>query len=217
MFIRSTRKGRAQVRTELIRLYPHIAGDEGREKIDPKTGFQGKDYGISLIPVDSRYNDRLPPALSLPSPRESKMNETTITKPPTWFWVVAILALIWNLLGLMIFVNHIMMSPETLDSLAENEQALYQDMPVWANVAFGLAVIAGTLGCIFLILRTRLAIALFVLSLVGIVIHDVYNYFFSDVLEVHGMGPIGMSCVVFVIGLLLIGLSRHADQKKWFR
>lgn len=145
------------------------------------------------------------------------LNDSTITRPPAWFRVVAILALLWNLVGLLIFVNHMMMSPETLASLAENEQTLYQDMPVWANAAFGLAVIAGTLGCIFLILRTRLAIVLFVLSLVGIVIHDVYNYLFSDVLEVYGMGPIGMSCVVFVIGLLLIGLSRHADQKKWIR
>jgi len=37
----------------------------------------------------------------------------------------------------------------------------------------------------------------------------------SDVLEVYGIVVIILPCFVFVIGLLLIGLTRHADQKNW--
>lgn len=128
------------------------------------------------------------------------MNEVTTTKPATWFWVVAILALLWNLLGLIAYG---MQDPMTLTS------------PVWANAAYCLAVIAGTLGCVFLILRNRLAIVLFILSLIGIVTKDVYDFLMSDVLEVYGIVVIILPCVVFVIGLLLIGLTRHADQQNW--
>ena len=43
------------------------------------------------------------------------MNESTITRPPTWFWVVAILALIWNLLGLMPFAMHMLIRSQGLN------------------------------------------------------------------------------------------------------
>jgi len=140
------------------------------------------------------------PFLSLPLARKTLMNESTTTKPATWFWVVASLALLWNLLGLIAYA---MQDPMTLTS------------PVWANAAYCLAVIAGTFGCIFLILRNRLAIVLFVLSLMGVVTQNVYDFLMSDVLEVYGIVVIIFPCVVFVIGLLLIGLTRHADQKNW--
>ena len=145
------------------------------------------------------------------------MNETQTVRPPTWFWVMAILALLWNLMGLLAFIFQLLMSPEVLASLPENEQELYRDMPLWATVAFGLAVIAGTLGCIFLILRTRLAMVLFVLSLVGIVLQDAHNFLFSNVLEVYGPGSLIMPVVVLIIALLLIVMSRRADRLGWLR
>jgi len=58
---------------------------------------------------------------------------------------------------------------------------------------------------------------LFVLSLMGVVTQNVYNFLFSDALEVYGTGSLVMPCVVLVVGFLLIGLTRHADQKNWLR
>ncbi|NNC97213.1 MAG: hypothetical protein HKN88_03985 [Gammaproteobacteria bacterium] len=67
---------------------------------------------------------------------------TETNKLPMWFWVVAVLALIWNLLGLGAFLSTaVLMSPETLASMSPAEQELYANTPSWANVAFGVAVI----------------------------------------------------------------------------
>ena len=44
---------------------------------------------------------------------------------PTWFKVVAVLALLWNLLGCLAFFSDLRISPEDLAKLPEAQQALW--------------------------------------------------------------------------------------------
>lgn len=69
---------------------------------------------------------------------------------PIWFWIVTIIALIWNLTGVMQFILQVSMTSQDLAILPEDQQALYAVMPSWVNIAFALAVFGGTLGCIAL-------------------------------------------------------------------
>ena len=63
---------------------------------------------------------------------------------PKWFKVVAVIALLWNLLGCLAFAMDLRMTPEDVAALPEAQQALYAARPGWAVVATAVAVIGGS-------------------------------------------------------------------------
>ena len=38
----------------------------------------------------------------------------TLTKPPAWFWLIGLLGLLWNLLGVAAFVNDVPYAPAVI-------------------------------------------------------------------------------------------------------
>ena len=143
------------------------------------------------------------------------MSETSTVPVPKWFKTVGIVALVWNLLGLMAFVMQVTMSDAALAELPENQQELYNSMPSWVNVAFAVAVICGTLGCILLLARKKLALPVFIASLIGVLAQNYYNFFASNAVEVMGAGAAAMPVMVIVIAILLICLTVNARTKGW--
>ena len=78
-------------------------------------------------------------------------------KPPVSLKVVAIVALLWNLLGCLAFFSDLRLSPDDLARLPEAQQALYAARPGWAVAATAVAVFGGVLGSIGLLLRRKWA------------------------------------------------------------
>ena len=90
-------------------------------------------------------------------------------KPPVWFWVVAVIALLWNLFGLFNFYISTFDQVSILETLNQEQRELFEAMPLWATIAFGVATVTGTLASLGLLIRKRLAKPLFVVSLVTMV------------------------------------------------
>ncbi|MDO6428284.1 hypothetical protein Q4489_14785 [Thalassotalea sp. 1_MG-2023] len=145
------------------------------------------------------------------------MNQQTPPAIPKWFLIVSIIALIWNILGLMAFISHVMMTPEMISELPSAEQALYQNMPMWATIAFATAVIAGSLGSALLLLKKSIAKPVFIVSLIGVLVQNYHSFFVIDSMAVYGSASIIMPLLVIVIGILLIALSNHAIAKGWLK
>jgi len=142
------------------------------------------------------------------------MNENT-KKPTTSFWVIGGIALFWNVLGVLAYLAQAFMSEDTLQSLPEAEQAIYQDVPAWATAAFALAVWGGALGCVLLLLRKRWTKVVLLISLFGIIVQMIYNVFISKSLEVYGPTGLVMPILVVFIGAFLVWYSRKADTNGW--
>ena len=143
------------------------------------------------------------------------MNSTIKATPPAWFWVVAVIALVWNLLGLMAFVMQVTMTPEALAELPAAEQALYEAMPLWVLIAFAVAVFGGTLGAIGLLLRKTWARLMFIISFVGLVVQASYNFLLSETFDVLGSGAMLMPILVIVIAVFLIWFAGMAIRRHW--
>lgn len=135
---------------------------------------------------------------------------------PSWFKVAAIVALVWNLLGVMAFVGHMMMTPEMVAELPQAEQDLYASVPLWATIAFTVAVFAGALGSVALIMKKPICYSLFIASLVGVLVQMFHSFFISNSYEVYGPGGTIMPIIVIVIALLLVGFSAKGKQNNWF-
>lgn len=142
------------------------------------------------------------------------MTETTVSKAPSWFKPVAIIAVLWNLIGLMAFVGDIMMTPEQLAEFEEPLQELYKTRPSWALAAFAVAVIAGTIGSILLLLKKRTALPVLIVSLLGVIVQNIYNVQ-SGAFQIQGTVAIIMASLIFVIAVLLILLARKGISQLW--
>lgn len=143
---------------------------------------------------------------------------TTSTKPSAAFWIISVLALIWNLMGVMMYIMQVTMSPETLQALPEAEQQLYTNIPMWATAAFAIAVWGSTLGCILLLLRKKLANPVFTIAYFGIMVQMVHSLFISKSIEVYGPGQAAsMPIMIILIGGFLIWYSRRATAMGWLK
>ncbi|PLX55151.1 MAG: hypothetical protein C0629_13985 [Chromatiales bacterium] len=143
------------------------------------------------------------------------MTERMSNQPTRWFWILAIAALVWNLLGVMAYVMQVSMTEEALALLPEDQRVLYETVPAWATAAFAIAVFAGALGCIALLLRKSWATPVFVLSLAGVLVQMFHSLFLSDALEVYGASGMVMPILILVIAVWLVGFSRSAAAKGW--
>ena len=143
------------------------------------------------------------------------MRAVSTTKLPVWFWVVGVIALLWNLMGLMAFVSQRMMTKESLASLPESQQKLYEATPTWVNVVFGIAVISGTLGCVGLLMRKHWAFPVFVVSFIAVLAQMSYVFIMSDTVSVKGESQMVLPVLVTVIAAVLVWYSRFVKIRNW--
>jgi hypothetical protein len=141
------------------------------------------------------------------------MNEAAIARPPVWFRVAAILALLWELFGVATYLMHVGVLPA--QEMSEIERNLAASMPVWATAAYAVAVFAGALGALVLLLGKRWSRPLLILSLVGIVIQFAWWLLLSGAMTAIGPSVAVMPAVIFLIGLALVWLANNGIRKGW--
>ena len=69
--------------------------------------------------------------------------------------IIAVAAVAWNVLGLVLFLMQVTMSAEQVAALAPPDRAMYEATPAWVLGAFGVAVVAGVVGSVGLFARQR--------------------------------------------------------------
>jgi len=146
------------------------------------------------------------------------MNDTmnnSNTTAPKWFVILVIVMAIWNLMGVMAFIIQMLMTAEQIATLPEKEQLLYQDIPLWVNIAFGCAVFGGTLGCIALFLKKTIALPILFISLAGALVQMFHSFFIANAFEVFGPGGTIMPIIVIIIAVYLVWLANNAKTNGW--
>ena len=143
------------------------------------------------------------------------MSGSTKQQAPGWFMVVAVVALLWNLLGVLAFIMQVTMSPEALAQLPQEQQDLFNAVPTWVTVAFAVAVNFGALGCLLLVLKKSLASLFLQLSLVAVLVQFSYNFFVAKMHEVLGNTAFILPFVTIVISIYLVTLAAKAKRQQW--
>ena len=143
------------------------------------------------------------------------MSDVIAGKPNVNFWIIGGAALAWNLLGLVIYIGQVSMSPEALSRMTEAQQELITSTPAWANAAWAIAVNAGVFGSLLLLLRKTWAIPMFTLSLAAIIVQDIDAFVLRDAYGVVGVNSLIIPSMVFVIAVALLLYARHADSRGW--
>lgn len=124
---------------------------------------------------------------------------------PVWYWIVAAILLIWNLIGCGACYGQMTASPGRLAALPENQRDAWLAMPPLAKIAYVVAASAGLLGAIALLLRSTAAGPLFIASLVGVIVQ--FGWF---LIVYKGLSKLGASSAAFPAFIAAVAIGQIA-------
>jgi hypothetical protein len=147
-----------------------------------------------------------------------EVTQSISTKPALWFWAVALLGLAWNIFGIVQFLGQFGATEAALmgTGMTPEQAAVYAAQPMWMTMAFAVGVFGGVLGSVLLLMRKRLAIGVFVASLVGYIILYIGDII-TGIFKVFGMPQVMILSTVVVIAAALLGMSSNAVKRGWMQ
>ena len=138
-------------------------------------------------------------------------------KPTTAYWIIAGTLLAWNLIGLYFYYQQSILTPEAMAyaGLTPAQIAHIVNTPAWGHSGYAIAVNAGVLGAILLLLRKAWALPLFVLSLIGAVVQDLDAMVLRDGIQAWGNSALVLPIIVLVICVFEIAYANRAKARGW--
>jgi len=143
------------------------------------------------------------------------MNATALSARPKSFTIIAIAALLWNLIGTAMFYLQVSMTPEQIAALPPPQRAVCEATPMWLYALFGIAVIAGALGSLALLLKKKWAVPMFLVSLIAVILQTVATFVVTPAWASFGAAGLVMPAIVLIIAFLLWSYSRKAAARGW--
>lgn len=141
-----------------------------------------------------------------------------MNKPPTWYWVVAVIAVLWACMGCASYLHEVMMSPADLAALPAAQQQVWKEMPNWLFGVFAIAVWVGLAGAVALLLRRRIARSLYIVSLLAVIVQFGWIFTQTSIFSAMSFGEAaGFPIVIAVAGVVLIWFSGYATRQGWLR
>ena len=130
------------------------------------------------------------------------------------FWLVCILALLWNIGGA---INYIMQTNlEFVSTLPETHRAIIEGRPVWATGGFAIGVFGGAIGCLLLLFKKSQALYIFIISLLGIVVTMLHTINVATTKINFSIGEvIVMILLPMIVAALLIWYTKLVTKKSW--
>lgn len=122
---------------------------------------------------------------------------------PRSFILIAIAFLLWNLMGIASFVMQYLMDLNELARTDPGGAKIFAAMPAWLWLDYGIAVLAGFGGALFLLLRKQAAVPLFLLSLIAVVVQFGYVFAATPVLAIRGVVvATAFPILIFIIAIV---------------
>ncbi len=131
-------------------------------------------------------------------------------KAPWHVWLVGVFALLFNAIGVFDFVMNLWQGPAYLAKagMTPEQIAHYRGMPAWMMVVWAVGVFGAFGASVLLLLRRRLAMPVFVVSLVAFLMSLLYTYVLTNGGAVMGRQMAITSAVIAVLLVLFAWYAR---------
>lgn len=133
------------------------------------------------------------------------MNATIIGRLPSWFRAAAVLAFLWNLIGVCFYLGQVgVLGPPFVQEGAPA-------MPALVTAAYAIGVFGGAAGSLGLVLLKAWARPVLMVSLLALIVD------WGWVIMTTGSAALPLGLTVLVIAVLLVWLAQSAAAKGWLR
>ena len=137
---------------------------------------------------------------------------TESKKPGVLFWVISIIALIWNSMGVDGYINQVYKTDRFKSMYTEEQLEIIFNLPSWVTSAFAIAVFSSVLGCILLLLRKKLAKTFFLVGLLAVIVQTTYNLFMNPGKEMYGAMQYSMLIMIPVFSIFLVWYTKKCES-----
>lgn len=134
---------------------------------------------------------------------------------PKWVVIAGIVLLLWNAMGVFMFISSCMMTPEQMAALPEDQRTLWAQMPAWGWAGYGLGTIGGLLAALGIVLKKRWSASLALLSVIGVILNFVPTFFLSEGVNVWQPKFYAFPLCIFLIALFQLWLARKGNASGW--
>jgi hypothetical protein len=141
------------------------------------------------------------------------MSDQLNGKPPASYYIIAGAFLVWNIIGLLFYYQQMTLTPEAIASMGPEIAAFMEATPVWANAGYAIAVNAGVVASILLLLRRLWAFHLYVLSFLGVLVQDLDAFVLRDVAGVFGNFAYYLPSIVIIICIAELWYTRSVANR----
>ncbi len=142
-----------------------------------------------------------------------EMKHKTVIGVHWSFWLIGVVALIWNVMGVINYI--VQMNIDALAAYPEAERAIIEGRPAWATGAFAIAVFGGVLGCLLLLLRHSAATYLFIVSILGVIVTHIHTLDVVSSTIDFGVVEILAILMSLLVAGFLIWYAKLAQRKSW--
>ena len=137
-------------------------------------------------------------------------------KRPGWFIILVGVLILWGLAGCAAFYMHVAYGPAMNPDATDWDRAYFAALPGWFAWDYAVAVGAGLLGSVALLLRSRFALLLYALSLIAVAVQFGYVFFATDLLAHKGAAmTVPFPAFIIALALLQVWLARYAANRGW--
>ena len=142
------------------------------------------------------------------------MATTAEGRTPTHLWIVGVLALLWSAMGCFDYLMTETANQTYLGKMPADTVAYMNSLPEWLTAMWALGVWGGLAGSILLLMRKRIAVWAYGLSLIGAVVGIGYQTFMTQQPPSMKAGAMAiMPWVVVVVCAFLFWYARNAEKK----
>ncbi|QXP70230.1 hypothetical protein H0I29_16680 [Polaribacter sp. R2A056_3_33] len=131
-----------------------------------------------------------------------------MNKPSIAFWIIAVIGLIWNLMGVDGYLNQAYQTERFKSMYSKEQLEIIFNIPSWVMAAFAIAVFSSVFACILLFFRKKLAKTFFLIGLIAVIIQTTYNLFINPGREWYGYLEYSMLIIIPLFSVFLFWFSK---------
>lgn len=143
----------------------------------------------------------------------SRIRSAWSSQPGVWFSVVALVGLLWNIVGALQFVNSLTATEASMKGamMTPEQVAVITALPAWVTLVFGIGVATSLLGSVLMYLRHRGTMPTLIVSLLAFILLSI-AYAIFGVFAAIGTQQIVTMTVVVVAAAALVWLSHKISK-----
>ncbi len=145
---------------------------------------------------------------------EETANPSADRSPPAWYWLFAVAALLFEGAGAYLFSSSLTLDPATLPL---DQRAIFEATPQWMTIAWAVAIGAGLLGAIGLLMRRRFAEPLLLGSLIAVAVQFSGIFLVRQLRELTPEDHLMVPVIILLMAYAVWQVSKLARRRGWLR
>ena len=145
----------------------------------------------------------------------SPRNDPSGLRSPTWFRIVAVVAVLFEIVGFAGYLMDALRSPDQIAQLPLDQRLVWNATPTWIYAAYAVATSTGLIGAIAMVMRRRWCIALLGLSLLAVIVQFGGVYAVPRLRRIVAPDAMIAPLVIFIVCAGIYAVALHAHRRGW--